>query len=436
MGPHDEFLKLCALSTAGQLSEEERNRLEDHLAVCSDCRQVLREYESVVEDAIPAIGAEQATGVDSGPGWSQSKAEKAFFERLSGKGEYQSAATGEKNGVPAAFRRVLPTTPESTWRHVWTLYAAGILLFITLCLSTYWVGVQHGTDVAKSVPSAPPPQTNPQAESATFLEEQLSDAAHEREIARFKVVERDKAIAELRRQLQQQSAEISRMKEAGDRLQATLQSDQTGKQDFTQQQTEVSKKLEVAQAESRILQQQVDSLTQQSTAENTKANALSAKVEDLTRLLQEREVALNQEDELLSHDRDIREVIGARNLYIAEVYDTDEKGATRKPYGRLFYTKEKSLIFYAYDLDQQDTNHGRTFQAWGRRGPDWKEAVNLGIFYEDSASKKRWVLKADDPKTLAQIDAVFVTLEPHGGSHQPSGRPLLFAYLNRIPNHP
>lgn len=436
MGPHDEFLELCALSTAGQLSNEEHNRLQDHLAVCFGCRETLRKYESVVEDTIPALGAEQTTGIDSGPGWSQSKAEKAFFRRLAKENEGQTARTGKKKGVPAHFCGVLPIAPKSTWRHVWALYAAGILLFITLCLSTYWVGVQHGTNAEKSAVSRPPAQTNFEAESATFLEEQLSDAAHEREIARSQLVERDKAIAELRRQLQQQSTEIARMKEAGDRLQAAVQSNQTGKQDFVQQQTELGQKLEAAQAESRTLQQQVDSLTQQSTAESAQANALSAKVDDLTRLLQERETALNQEGELLAHDRDIREVIGARNLYIAEVYDTDEKGATRKPYGRLFYTKEKSLIFYAYDLDQQDTKYGQTFQAWGRRGPDFKQAVNLGIFYEDSASKKRWVLKAEDPKTLAQIDAVFVTLEPHGGSNQPSGRPLLFAYLNRAPNHP
>jgi hypothetical protein len=153
-------------------------------------------------------------------------------------------------------------------------------------------------------------------------------------------------------------------------------------------------------------------------------------------LLEDREKALNQQDELLAHDRDIREVMGARNLYIAEVYDTDEKGATRKPYGRVFYTKEKSLIFYAYDLDQQGGNPARTFQAWGRRGPDFKQAVSLGIFYEDNASKKRWVLKSEDPKTLAQIDAVFVTVEPHGGSDKPSGKPLLFAYLRVNPNHP
>ena len=41
-----------------------------------------------------------------------------------------------------------------------------------------------------------------------------------------------------------------------------------------------------------------------------------------------------------------------------------------------------------------------------------------------------------NPKTLAQIDAVFVTVEPNGGSPHPSGKPLLFAYLGIHPNHP
>jgi hypothetical protein len=435
-GPHDEFLELCAVSTSGQLSEEEQNRLEEHLAVCPACREALREYQSIIKDTIPAIGAEQSSRIDPGPGFSQSKAEKVFFDRLEKEEGRQTQAAERKNGMPSPLRRVLPMAPESTWRHVWMLYAAGILLFITLCLSAYWVGVRHGTDVAKSTSPAPAVQRPSATESAASLEEQLSDAAHEREIARAQIVQRDKALADLRRQLQQQSAEISRMKESQDKLEATVQSDQAGKQDLAQQRTELGQKLEAAQTESRTLQEQVNSLTQQSTSENTQAKALGAKVEDLTRLLEGREKALNQQDELLAHDRDIREVMGARNLYIAEVYDTDEKGATRKPYGRVFYTKEKSLIFYAYDLDQQHSKAGQTFQAWGRRGPDFKQAVNLGIFYEDNASKKRWVLKSEDPQTLAQIDAVFVTVEPHGGSDKPSGKPLLFAYLRVNPNHP
>ena len=52
------------------------------------------------------------------------------------------------------------------------------------------------------------------------------------------------------------------------------------------------------------------------------------------------------------------------------------------------------------------------------------------------ANKKRWVVKSNDPKTLAHIDGVFVTVEPNGGSSHPSGTPLLFTYLRIEPNHP
>jgi hypothetical protein len=62
--------------------------------------------------------------------------------------------------------------------------------------------------------------------------------------------------------------------------------------------------------------------------------------------------------------------------------------------------------------------------------------VNLGIFYQDSAAKKRWVLKFNDPKALDEIDAVFVTVEPKGGSRKPSSKPLLSAYLRLPANHP
>ena len=438
-GPHDEFLELCAVSTSGHLSDAEQKRLQEHLAICSECRDALRDFESVVHDTIPAIGAhqaaEQSSRIDPGPGWSQSKAEKAFFERLA-REEGQGPAAEKKNSVPTGFRRILPIAPESTWRHVWMLYAAGILLFVTLCFSAYWVGVRHGTEEAKSTHPAAPAQPLVAAQAVSSLEEQLSDTAHERALARAQVAERDKALADLRRQLETQSVKIKRLSDAQARLEANLRNDDTDKQSLAQQRADLNQKLAAAQGESQALRQKVDTLTQQSNEETAQAVALGAKVTDLTRLLQDREASLRQQEQLLSHDRDIRELMGARDLYLAEVYDVADNGTTRKPYGRVFYTKGKSLIFYAYDLDQEESKRAQAFQVWGRRGPDFKEALNLGIFYEDNASKKRWVLKLDDPKTLAQIDAVFVTVEPHGGSEKPSGKPLLFAYLKVSPNHP
>src|SRR5262249_53005429 len=165
--------------------------------------------------------------------------------------------------------------------------------------------------------------------------------------------------------------------------------------------------------------------------------ALEAKVADLSNLLDQRDKTIDRSQVLLERDRDIRELMGARDLYVAEVYDVGQNGKTQKPCGRVFLTKGKSLIFYAFDLDQQPgLRDGGAFQAWGRRGPDREQAFNLGIFHEDNVAKKRWVVKSEDPQTLAQIDAVFVTLEPKGGSLKPSGKQLLFAYLKVDSNHP
>ena len=153
-------------------------------------------------------------------------------------------------------------------------------------------------------------------------------------------------------------------------------------------------------------------------------------------MLQQRENTITRQDELLAHDRDIRDLMSARDLYIAEVYDVEKTGETNKPYGRIFYTKGKSLLFYAYDLDQQaGLKKASTFQAWGRREAI-NQPLNLGILFEDSVANKRWVVRSEDTKTLEQIDAVFVTVEPNGGSQHPSGKPLLFAYLRIHPNHP
>ena len=198
------------------------------------------------------------------------------------------------------------------------------------------------------------------------------------------------------------------------------------------------------------MQKQLDAEEQARSQQLARVSDLEAKVADLSKQLQEsgltiaqqkrqldeKESALNQDRELLEHDRDIRDLMGARKLYVVDVYDVGGSG-TNKPYGRVFYTLGKSLIFYAYDLDQAPgVRNASTFQAWGRRGPNKDRALSLGVFYEDNAANKRWVVKFDDPKSLAQIDGVFVTVEPDAHSNTPRGKQVLFAYLNVNPNHP
>lgn len=435
-GPHDEFLELCAASTTGELSDDEQKRLTQHLAFCAPCREALRQYESIANDLIPAVAArETAQNVPSTTGdWSQEKAEKALFDRLAREERDRVDRSDGRNDSSPFPHRMLPFSSESTWRNVWMLYAAGILLFVAVGFFTYRVGMHRATDARQAHPPRPTRQEPGPAQAS--LEEQLSDAGHDREEARAEVTQRDKMIADLRRQLSRESTEIDELKAAQTQLENNLRAGDATKQDLSEQKAELAQKLESAESNSHSLEEKLNSLARKSTQETSRAKASESKVNDLTQQLQEQRAAVEQRDELLAHDRDIRDVIGARDLYIAEIYDVAGTGETKKPYGRIFYTRGKSLIFYAYDLDQTEVKRASAFQAWGRRGPDRQQAINLGVFYEDNTTRKRWILKCDDPKTLAKIDAVFVTIEPQGGSHKPSNKTLLFASLEIDPNHP
>jgi hypothetical protein len=428
--PHDEFLALCALSTSGELTGDEQKLLQEHLTGCPSCRQAMRQYQAVVQETIPALAADGEI-IESDSSWSQELAEAALFQQMTLQDELgRDRGCTDRELASKAIGRVPLSASQTVWRNVWALCAAGVLLCVALGVSAYQVGIRRGPTSSISPP--PASQKNQWA-----LEEQVSDAAHEREALRAQMTERDQAIADLRRQLEQRTAEIGRMRLAQSRLEAGLQNGQASRDELVLQRSDLSQKLEVAQGKTRGLEDKLDSLERQSSDDKQSISMLEAKVTDMTRLLRDREGTLDQQQELLAHDRDIRDLMGARDLYVAEVYDVERTGETRKPYGRVFYTKGKSLIFYAYDLDQQPgVKNASTFQAWGRRGPDRQQALSLGVFYVDNASKKRWVLRFDDPKTLAQIDAVFVTVEPNGGSHKPSDKPLLFAYLHIDSNHP
>jgi hypothetical protein len=435
--PHDEFLELCASSISGDLSVDEQKRLREHLAACLSCREALRQYGAIARGVIPTIAASDASETsdkEATPGWSQEKAERALFDRRASEEKNSHNQSSRPNGSSFFPHRILPFSSDSTWRNVWVLYAAGILLFCALSFFAYRVGVHRGTEVV----TAPPQPTRDDSTAAqTSLEEQLSDAGHDRAVAKAEIAQRDKVIAELRRLLVNQSTEISELKRAQSQLASDLHAENANKEDLSQQKTDLAKKLESAENNSQVLQQKLDSLSQKSTEDAARANASQSKVDDLTRQLQEQQAAVKQRDEMLAKDRDIRDLMGARDLYIAEIYDVAGTGETKKPYGRVFYTRGKSLIFYAYDLDQQaGLKQASTFQAWGRRGPDRQKALNLGVFYEDNAARRRWILKCDDPKTLVQIDAIFVTVEPQGGSHKPGNKTLLFASLKIDPNHP
>jgi predicted nucleic acid-binding Zn-ribbon protein len=428
--PHEEFLELCALSTSGGLSLEEQKRLQDHLGTCSGCREAMKEFAVVVDKAVPALAPDLAPELpEEDASFSVDAAEAALRKRLS------EEDLAKKDPGGAAFSPLVVPGNRSFFRrldrvHFWLPLAAGALLCVTLGIMAYRMGIHRGVDVARLE------QGNTDLKGVGTANETLEALIRERDAANARLTGQDKSVSDLHSQIATQSAELTKLKAAQSDQLRTRQTSEEEKKQLAEERSRLAQELATEQATLQATENRLNSVEQQRSGDLLRAASLEAKVAELSRTVNEQARTTDQQREILSHDRDIRELMGARDLYVAEVYDIARTGETQKAFGRVFYTKGKSLIFYAYDLEAEPQWKNVDFQAWGAHGPDRSQAFNLGMFYEDNVSKKRWVLKYDDRKTLQQIDAVFVTVEPHGGSEKPSGKPFLYAYLKMNANHP
>jgi len=419
MDAHEKYLELCAASTAGELTGQEEKEIEEHLLVCASCRRAKHEFELAIQKAVPALENHVASrSEESDHNWAIEKAEAALFERLR-TDRYRSpldeVGVEKANDAPTGHRFTYRPS-RIPWAELWMPVAACVLLAVALGILAYRSGLKRGADSAQS-------SARPAKSTSGSVEEQFSDSGHERARLLAKLADDDRKLKDLKSEVAAQADKIKRLESLSEAVATRARKDGRSGMNASPDSSQRDAELAAAQANLQALQAKTDVLNQQREDEARRALALEAKVEELTELARRREQTLDHQQaeiakqlELLDHDRDIRELMGARDLYIAEVHDVAGNGETENTYGRVFYTKGKSLIFYAYDLDQEaGLKNATTFQAWGQRGVDKQQALNLGVFYEDNANKKRWVLKFNDPKVLATIDAVFVTAEPNGG---------------------
>ena len=413
----DYFVELCALASTGTLSSAEWRQLETHLSQCASCRAIKAEYGQIISTTLPSMAANEANADDGDPsdGWSLESAERALFERINREDIKQDKLTNSPQ-ISAGGR--LP----------WVGAAAAV--FILGCsYAAYRVGEIRGRDAfialhpSQGATAPAPAQT---LKAAQVPPTSIYHVDHEA-VAR---------LSEMQHRLQTSEAEARALEAQRQSLLDALSQRDSELKESDGQRTDLEQRLSEAQASTQALQAQFD-LTVVQPSVKASLKALQQRMNDLTAELGDKDQQIAKQEELLEHDRDIRNLMGARDLYIGEIYDVAKSGKTQKPFGRVFYTKGKSLVFYAYDLDQQPgVKLASTFQAWGRRGVDQLHDVSLGIFFQDDQNKKRWILKSNDSNTLSQLDAVFVTVEPHGVSDKPTGKPLLFTYLRLTPNHP
>ena len=423
LGDHQKFKELALLAQQGFISDLEQLELNNHLRVCRACRQVCEEYSLIGAVAMPFLAATFGQNREAEE-WDNEPARDRLLARVRSTDD-SDCGPGERaedGSQPYLFG---PHTAGSRW----ALGALAGCVLLAVAGSMYWLGSRTRVAEQTNFPLTVSGPRSAGSENAT-----------------------SELVAAQKKELLQLRCELAKAQHEASTLETALQAAETHSavvavadaktlEQLRQASVEndrLLRQLREAEQSDRLLREQLTTLRSEHEKTLLRTTSLETKVDELEASARDQERRLKDDEQYLSSDRDIRELMGARKLYIADVFDVDSGSRTRKPFGRVFYTQNKSLVFYAFDLDRQPgIKNASAFQVWGQRdAEEHNRATNLGILYMDSESNRRWVLKIDDPKQLGEIDAVFVTIEPRGGSQKPTGKPFLYALLRKEANHP
>jgi hypothetical protein len=419
---HTRFQELAALAATGQVSAEDYAVLVAHLEVCHTCKEEYGDFEEILHGQFPLLHSELAPPTELGSNARSSDGLKErFFARAQAEGLPAVSAPPPRLTLAVRLRLDRPNAAFA--------YAATLVLLVLAGFSAYQWRQATLTSQARQNEIERLNKQN------ADLRQQLSDAARTQN---SRVAEELSAAQARNAALNAQYDAIEkRLKGALDDVGALQAQMQAQAQAGQEKESRLSRDLEQARASISQMTVDLDGLRKFRSENALMLEDRQARIDELQSQLKAQTDSLDRSRRLLAADRDIRDLMGARNLHITDVYDVDAKGKTRQLFGRVFYTKEKSLIFYAFDLQSpQITPAKQSFQAWGYKESAKQVTRSLGIFYLDDKNQNRWALKFDDPAVLAEIDAVFVTVEPPGGSAKPTGQKLLYAFLRGDANHP
>src|SRR5882762_9225873 len=221
MEPHARFLELCAISTSGELTEEEQKILQGHLAECPNCRQALKEFEAAAGVGMPSLYPQMANPDSLEPASIAAEVAKAAPAHTTDQVETPQQKRGpieQMRGLRFPHRNG-NRHMQLNWNYVWMPFAAAVVLTAALGVYSFQLGKRRGQEVSQVTPSTFGTEVD-------ALEQTISDAGHDREALKAQLAGRDLIIAELRRQVADQTAALDEINRAQVNLEHSLQSDE------------------------------------------------------------------------------------------------------------------------------------------------------------------------------------------------------------------
>lgn len=418
MPKHEYFKELCSLAPLGNMPPFQQRELEAHLAECNECRELSDEYLQMHRAAIEPIAREMEDIIEA----SRDRVKAATWA---------SIARADKEGLHAtadeSISSASPVASTFLFRYRLPLWAGASAIAI-VALVSFWLGAQiYRTGNPSAAEHDIPPSQNIRSADTT-----AGSAT-------------DESNLELQDKVGNLTQSLEKEQQRNEELQKKLGSDDHELSQAAAAQSELEAQIDQDNAVVKSTQAQLDAkraALEQAQSTNSSDGAtianLQLQMHDLTARLSVENASIERERDLLSYGRQVRDIIGARNLHVVDVYDMSTAGAIKKPFARAFYTEGKSLVYYAFDLPEGRADKGKfSYVAWGENSRSGAAVRKIGILYEDDQTQRRWSLNFSDPQVLGEIDSVFITLEPTNEDvAKPRGKRMLTAYLGTAPNHP
>jgi len=424
MPRHEHFEKLCSLAALGEVSPEEMVELHEHLRRCTQCKTSLADFSSITDDRLPLVARAQFRPGPEVTADGLRNLRESTLRRVADEGLHISpeAIRGPNSRVP----RLREWLGELNWSIRARLPRIAMSTALLAILVIGFGLVRHNREQRQETERLRTDLRQKETVEAT-IEQRLREAErlHSGSTPEFPRLEKELSVAKLR---------TAQLEDEHRKDINTIQRLESRVAELTSDKSVLAQHAGNADGELTKLEQDLDQTRIAASNKEAQLVAQQYRINELSEQLESQRTAIDLEQQLLAAGRDIRDLMTARNLHIIDVHDQDAHGESR-PFGRIFLTEGKRLIFYAYDLDTVEVKNA-SFQAWGQRTDSGKAAVNLGIFYVDDQKQSRWALKVEDPNLLKAIDSVFVTVEPSGGTKKPSGKKLMYAYLRNPINHP
>jgi len=406
-----------------ELTFAEHQRLDYHLRSCKDCAEFYRQYLVLYREVIPFIGSQREHFEHP-----EKSIEGPWRDRL-----FRRIQAGEQSS-PSSRKLLWGFIPNPIPREA----IAGVFVTLLLCGISFLLGGKVlGHRWVESQGLAKSQHERPLSEPVDAGESVLAQNSQRRlEEQTAKVQELVSNQTSQERQLDKMRSDLHDLTRREAILLSTGATSAAQLKEVTEQRDALRGRIAIAEESYATLQSRLAPLLSERDEALAKNADLESKVTRLSMQLSDKQRQIVEDERFLNSDRDIRELMGARQLYIADVFDVDSRSRTRPPFGRIFYTHGKSLIFYAFDLDnRKGVVEASAFQVWGKSASA-QMPQSLGILYLDNESSRRWLLRSDNAEQLEKLDSVFVTVEPRGGSPKPTGKPFLYALLRKEVNHP